>query len=383
MNDPLYRLLGAYHERLFDYERGLDFPGEIHLFRHPGIPADVLFACVKTAFASSTGGTHCDELRPLNPHGWASFDEAMEKVAHKALAMRQKNLIHGLPYGGSKGVIVGRGPIAAGKNRLRVFLEIWPHAINFFNGKLYTGADVGVGEPEALLARGRTPWVFGLPKNFGGSGDPSENTAYGLVGVIDAYRDLFHLFHAGGKLTVAIKGVGKVGKEVLRLLHERGDRIFFADVLPDAIEKIQREFSGVTPCVPHAIHKLPRGVDVFVPCDKDVAVTSETVDEFACKAIIGAANDQCRDPALEERLHERGILHMTDFLVNGGGVITITSELGSSGYDEAAVKAKIDESVIEQSRAVMQESLETGLAPYKICARLVQEEAERTGNVLS
>ena len=233
---------------------------------------------------------------------------------------------------------------------------------------------------EVMWARARTKYVFGLAKKYGGCDDPSKNTAFGIVGVIRAYLDLKGW--AGGAdlsgLRMAIKGCGKVGMPILRSLYLAGAKILYAEINEDTVKEISALYPNAKRCSPDTIHA--EEVDVFIPCDASVTITEKTVDEFRCNAIIGAANDQCRDPKLEDRLHERDILHQTDYLVNGGGVITIADEF--CGYDHARARAQIQASVIDQSRSVLQEWKKTGIPPYKICERLVQQEAERTGSEL-
>ena len=43
--------------------------------------------------------------------------------------------------------------------------------------------------------------------------------------------------------------------------------------------------------------------------------------ELRCRVVAGAANNQLADPALADRLHERGILYAPDYVINSGGVL--------------------------------------------------------------
>lgn len=365
------------HQRLFDHEKRLHFRGEIHEFRVEGL-ASVVFAKVDSTFSKWTGGTHCAEFQPIHPNGWKNFDDFVEKIARKALLMRTKSLIHGLPFGGSKGGIGSFVPLTR-ENRLRIVGELWPYALNYFEGKVHSGADVNIGLADVMLARARTPYVFGLSKEYGGCGDPSPNTAFGVEGAIRAYLDVqgYRYWHMGlSNFKMAIKGCGKVGMPLLRSLYLAGAQIAYAEINEDTVQEISVLYPKAKRCSSDAIHA--EKVDIFIPCDADVTITEQTVDEFRCNAIIGAANDQCRDPQLEDRLHKNGTLHLTDSLANGGGLITIEDE--SRGYDHTRARAKIQANVIDQSRRVMQESQETGVPCSTICERLVQEQAERTGN---
>ena len=217
--------------RLRHHESRLDFPGEIWEFRRPHSPIFVCAAKVRTSYDRWVGGTHSDWFADKdNPYGWKSADEAIEKAVHKALDMRKKNLCHGLPFGGVKFTIFSEVPLVGGF-RVHAY-KLLGEALNFFKGRVYTGADVHTSTTDLMLTFGVSPYVLGLDTEYGGSGDPSPQTA---IGVHKAIREFFGIFHPDSKMhgkRVNIKGIGKVGYPLLKMLYDDGFNIGITYILP-------------------------------------------------------------------------------------------------------------------------------------------------------
>ena len=61
--------------------------------------------------------------------------------------------------------------------------------------------------------------------------------------------------------------------------------------------------------------------------------------------MVGAANNQLATPDIGQKLFDRGILYAPDYVVNGGGIINVASELNArnsgGAYDPAWVEAKL------------------------------------------
>jgi len=75
------------------------------------------------------------------------------------------------------------------------------------------------------------------------------------------------------------------------------------------------------------------------------------------KIICGAANNQLEKPEMADALMERDILYCPDYVVNGGGIINVASEL-SGTYDKKWVCAKLD-GLVETLNAVIAKSEST------------------------
>ena len=79
--------------------------------------------------------------------------------------------------------------------------------------------------------------------------------------------------------------------------------------------------------------------DVYAPCAVGGTINAETVEQLRCSIVAGAANNQLADPALADRLHERGILYAPDYVINSGGVLHGTG-LELLGWDQARARRR-------------------------------------------
>jgi leucine dehydrogenase len=61
--------------------------------------------------------------------------------------------------------------------------------------------------------------------------------------------------------------------------------------------------------------------------------------------VVGAANNQLATPDIGQILFGRGVLYAPDYVVNGGGIINVASELRArqtaTAYDPAWVETKL------------------------------------------
>ena len=80
--------------------------------------------------------------------------------------------------------------------------------------------------------------------------------------------------------------------------------------------------------------------DVYAPCAVGGVIDAVTVEQLSCRVVAGAANNQLADPALADRLHERGILYAPDFVINSGGVLH-GAGLELLGWDDATLEARL------------------------------------------
>ncbi|OGZ30203.1 MAG: hypothetical protein A2931_01045 [Candidatus Niyogibacteria bacterium RIFCSPLOWO2_01_FULL_45_48] len=374
--------------RLKGYERRLNFPGEIFHFSRRGTPIFVCVAKVRSSFDKWVGGTHSDWITdPENPHGWKSTDEAIEKAVHKALDMRKKNLCHGLPFGGVKFTIFSEVPLVGGF-RVHAY-KLLGEALNFFNGHVFSGADVHTSTTDLMLAFGVSPYVLGLDKEYGGSGDPSPWTAVGVHKVI---KEFFGIFHPDSKMhgkRVNIKGIGKVGYPLLKMLYDDGFNIGIADIRREVVEEARDRFRGVEKLSEDTIHA--KYAHVYAPCDKEVTITSENTPEICdassdhkWRAVIGSANDQNRHGMeLEDALWRRQIVHLSQggYLENGGGVITVVAPLVGGRNWDLLRDAKIS-GLADDCKLVMTQAQEENIAPARITEAVVEKRAKETGNEL-
>jgi valine dehydrogenase (NAD+) len=85
--------------------------------------------------------------------------------------------------------------------------------------------------------------------------------------------------------------------------------------------------------------------DIWAPCALGAVLNATSIPELGATAVCGAANNQLAAPGDDERVAERGILYVPDFVANAGGVINISEE--PAGYDVDRAMAHVTE--IEQN----------------------------------
>lgn len=131
--------------------------------------------------------------------------------------------------------------------------------------------------------------------------------------------------------TVAVEGLGNVGMDLCRLLHEAGAQLVVTDVDSSKVEEAARKFGART--VPAgAAHAAD--VDIYAPCALGGVLNARTIPEIKARIVAGAANNQLATPEDGDRLHERGILYCPDYAVNAGGVLSLPAT--GATYDRRA-----------------------------------------------
>jgi leucine dehydrogenase len=85
--------------------------------------------------------------------------------------------------------------------------------------------------------------------------------------------------------------------------------------------------------------------DVFAPCALGAAINAQTLPRLKARIIAGGANNQLADPSIGAALLARGVTYAPDFVINGGGIISIAAEIraleAGGAYDPAWVEAKL------------------------------------------
>jgi glutamate dehydrogenase (NAD(P)+) len=93
------------------------------------------------------------------------------------------------------------------------------------------------------------------------------------------------------------------------------------------------------------------------------------VDTLRARLVIQGANIPISAPA-EERLHQRGVLNLPDFIVNAGGVICAAVEYG--GGTQAMALQTVDERIRRNTRAVLESMGTRNLSPRQAAMDLAR-----------
>ena len=279
---------------------------------------------------------------------YASYDDALFDVLRLSRGMSHKNAVAGLPHGGGKGVI-----IADPSMKTEAMFEAFGEAVNNLGGDYITAEDVNTDCDDALIMMRKTKHICGLPMN---SGDPSPFTARGVWQGIRATAKVALGRDDLEGLTIAVQGLGKVGYDLCRHLHNSGAKLIIANRSNKAMaEKAVEEF-GATIVSTDEIYA--QECDIFSPNAMGAILNPTTIPQLKCKAVAGGANNQILDDASGEALKARGIFYAPDFVINGGGVINAAAEVDGP-YNKDAVLAKVD-NIYNTIEHILSESKTTG-----------------------
>jgi leucine dehydrogenase len=295
--------------------------------RETGLRA--LIAIHDTRLGPALGGTRLWRYDHL--------DDAVLDVLRLAEGMTYKAAVAGLPLGGGKAVILADGQEndpAVRAARFRAFGRF----VDGLGGRYITAEDVGTTPKDMLHILENTNYVVGLPRERGGSGDPSPVTAFGVMqGIRAAAEAVLGTRNLTG-VHVAVQGLGKVGWALMEYLLEAGARITATDIRPDVLE--QARSIGVRTVEPDKIYDVES--DILAPCALGAIINERTIPRLKCRIIAGAANNQLEDVRRDsEALQTRGIVYVVDYVINAGGLINVAAEL--EGYDEAKAHARAAE----------------------------------------
>ena len=254
---------------------------------------------------------------------YKSEQEALNDVLRLSRGMTYKNAVAGLNIGGGKAVIIGDPATDKSEALFRAFGQF----VESLGGRYITAEDVGIDVNDMEFVSRETEYVTGVHQVHGGSGDPSPFTAYGtLQGLLATLNRKFGDEEVG-KYSYAVQGLGHVGMEYVKLLKERGAKLFVTDLNPALVEHAVEEY-GAEAVKPDEIYDLP--VDVFSPCALEYAINEQTLPRLKAKVICGTANNQMSHVTGVEAA-KRGILYAPDYAVNAGGVMNVSLEI--DGYN--------------------------------------------------
>ncbi len=261
---------------------------------------------------------------------------AVRDALRLSRAMTYKSAVAGLPLGGGKGVIMLPPDELAARKRTDVLLD-FGDTVAALEGRYVTAEDVGTSARAMVTIAKRTRHVTGLARSRGGSGDPSPYTALGVEAAIITSCDRVFGTTRLKDRSIALIGLGNVGRRLAASLARRGARLLVADIDP-----AKRAFADSIGARWVSGEKaLTAGVDVVAPCALGGMLDHETVPALQAPIVAGAANNQLADDAVATLLATRGILWAPDFVANAGGIINIAVELEPGGYDPRRARERV------------------------------------------
>ena len=262
---------------------------------------------------------------------WAhkTEEDAITDVLRLSRAMSYKNSAAGLNLGGGKALIWADPRTQKTEGMLRAFARY----VDTLGGRYITTEDVGTTTEDAIIFRQMTPHVVGLPRAMGGSGDPSEGTGLGVYRGMLACAKEAYLTDSLRGMTVALQGFGKVATYLAGHLKEAGAHVVATDINKDALKRAAAMGCEVLED-PDAIYDVE--CQIFAPCALGASLHSKSIPRIKAKVIAGCANNQLATEADGEELHKRRVLYAPDYVINAGGVINLSHEIGQPYSWEAS-----------------------------------------------
>ena len=291
---------------------------------------------------------------------YLSDGRAIEDVLRLARGMTYKGALADLPFGGGKSVILGD----PGKDKSPALLRAMGRAVEALGGRYVVAEDVGTSPADMAVMHEETSHVAGLD---GAGGDPSPATAWGVFcGMRAAVRERLGKPDLEG-LSVAIQGLGNVGRHLATLLVQDGAELVVADTDNARLAEARRQF-GATVVPAYRIYDMP--VDVFAPCALGAVLGDDTLPRLKAKVIAGSANNQLAEDRHGTALRDLKILYAPDYAINAGGVINIHHAQGGR-YDQKAAFdhiARIYDTVLAICKRARRLDIPTSVAADQLAA---------------
>ena len=324
-----------------------------------------IIAIHSTALGPALGGTRF--------YPYASEEAALADVLALARGMSYKNSLAGLDLGGGKAVIIGDPH----RDKTEALLRAYGRFVESLGGRYLTACDVGTYNADLDIVARETRYAHGRSDSYGGCGDSSVLTAYGVFqGMRAAAQHSWGSPSLTGR-TVAVAGVGKVGSWLVGHLVEDGADVVVTDVDPAAVERLRIRHPKVQAVADTAaLVRTPH--DVYAPCALGGALDAETVEVLPARIVCGGANNQLATPEMADRLVERGILYAPDYLVNAGGVVQVEDE--RHGFSFVRAQSKVS-GIFDVALQVFQAADAAGVSPAVAADQLAEERMNAIGRL--
>ena len=324
-----------------------------------------IIAIHSTALGPALGGTRF--------YPYASEEAALTDVLALSAGMTYKNSLAGLDLGGGKAVIIGDPH----KDKTEALLRAYGRFVEALGGRYLTACDVGTYNADLDIVARETRFAHGRSEAYGGCGDSSVLTAYGVYqGMRAAAQHCWGSPSLAGR-TVAVAGVGKVGSWLVGHLMDEGADVVVTDVAPAAVERLQVRYPAVR-AVADTAALIATPHDVYAPCALGGALDRDTVAALPARIVCGGANNQLATPEVAEQLRGRGILYAPDYLVNAGGVIQVEDERHGFSFARAQSKAS---GIFDVALRVFEAADAERVSPAVAADRLAEERMRSVGRL--
>lgn len=192
------------------------------------------------AFISVHDTTLGPALGGVRMWSYVSEQQAFTDVNRLAKSMTYKSAVAGINLGGGKAVVIGDPQTDKSESLLRALGRF----INTLDGLYIAGEDVGTTVEDLCIVRQETPFVGGLHRDMGSSGNPAPFTALGVFLGMRAcleYRLGANDFHG---VRIAVQGCGNVARALCQHLHDAGAILTVTDTLPARAQALAQQYNA-------------------------------------------------------------------------------------------------------------------------------------------
>jgi glutamate dehydrogenase (NAD(P)+) len=307
----------------------------------------------------------------------------VEEVARLARAMTWKNALAGLPFGGAKSGIIANDKHIDEKKKKEI-VQAFSRALRCISPSMYIAApDMNMAEKEVqwyVNANGNPKSATGKPRKLGGLPHELGSTGFGVAQATKVAAKYAKLTLKNA--TVAIEGLGNVGQFAAQHLSALGAKVVAASDSRgviynknglDVIEliRVKNEEKTVTNYKDGKIlesHKILHvKADILITAAIPDLVKHHDVDNMQFKLIVEGSNIPMT-PEIEEKLHEKKVLVIPDFVANAGGVISSYAE--HVGKTEKQMFALVKNKITKNTDSVLKAAKKKKCSPREAALEL-------------
>lgn len=307
---------------------------------------------------------------------YATEDEAVHDVLRLAQGMTYKSACAGLNLGGGKTVIIGDVNVLNNDSVKReAFWRSFGRYVQGLNGRYITAEDVNTTTSDMDYINMETDFVTGLD---GKSGNPSPFTALGTFRAIEACcLEVYGDRSVSGKV-VAVQGLGAVGRDICKYLHDAGASLIVTDINEDRIKEMVDKYNA-KPVGLDEIYDVE--CDIYAPNALGATINDNTIDRLKCKIIAGCANNVLDVPEIHgQKVFDKGMVYAPDYVANAGGIINVFEELNPNGYNVVTATKQVDK-IYDRVVEILRISRETKRPTHLIANEMAEKRIDYIKNV--
>lgn len=336
----------------------------------------VIFCNDKDTGLRAIIGLHDTTLGPglggCRMYNYANDQDALTDVLRLSKGMTYKAAITGLNLGGGKSVILADPR----KHKSEALLRRFGRYIETLKGRYITAEDVGTTTKDMEYINMETSSVTGLPEAYGGNGDPSPVTGYGVYLAMKASAKMAYGDDSLKGKRILVEGAGKVGTHLLAHLKEEGAQLLVTDLNDQNRDNAVSQY-GAEPVNLEDLPDTP--MHIYAPCALGATLNDDTIPRLKTDIIAGAANNQLADEDKHiAMLEERNILYTPDYMINSGGLTSVYSEW--KGFEKSSA-FQLTEAIYDTTLNLIRRARDQMMSTKHAADQMAEERIHKIGHI--